>query len=182
MKKNIINAAFAGIMLAGASLCVQSCAGSKAEQDQIADTAVQAAEETTETVTETGDPAYDDAFAAATQGKEVKETKSGLKYAVLEEGDGPSPTAQDEVTVYYTGMLTDGTVFDSTDKHGNEPISFPLSQVIPGWTEGLQLMKTGGEAVFYIPSELAYGPQGIPGVIPANSPLVFKVKLVKIGK
>lgn len=175
--------AFAGIMSAGASLCAfSSCTGSKDQQDKIADTAIQAAEETTETVTETGNPTSDDAFAAAAKGKEIITTPSGLKYAILEEGNGASPAASDEVTVYYTGMLPDGTVFDSTDKHGGEPISFPLNQVIAGWTEGLQLMKTGGEAVFYIPAELGYGPQGIPGVIPANSPLIFNVKLVKIGK
>lgn len=182
MKKIKFNAAFAGLMLAGAAFCaLPSCANS-ARQEAIEDTAVEAAEETADVTTATADPQSMDAFATATKGKEVKTTQSGLRYAILEEGDGASPSASDEVTVLYTGMLPDGTVFDSTDKHGGEPISFPLANVISGWTEGLQLMKTGGEAVFYIPAELAYGPQGIPGVIPGNSPLIFTVKLIGINK
>lgn len=178
MKKSKISATFAGVMFAGVALfAITSCSGNNQREEAIASTAVEAAEVTSETVTANTDPSKIDAFATYSKGKDVKTTPSGLKYAILEEGEGASPTASDNVTVFYTGMLPDGTVFDSTDKHGGEPISFPLNQVIPGWTEGLQLMKRGGKAVFYIPAELAYGAQGIPGVIPPNSPLVFTVEL-----
>ena len=98
-------------------------------------------------------------------------TASGLKYMVLKEGNGKCPGPEDEVTVHYVGKLTDGTVFDSS-----------VDRVIPGWTEGLQLMKEGGKTVFYIPSNLAYGEQGAPGAIPPNADLIFEVELIKVGK
>ena len=107
-------------------------------------------------------------------------TPSGIKYIVLKEGKGKSPTATDNVTVYYEGKLMNGFVFDSTDKNGGQPISFPLNQVIPGWTEGLQLMKEGGKAIFYIPSNLAYGSRALPGV-PPNSDMIFTVELLKVN-
>ncbi len=107
------------------------------------------------------------------------ETSSGLKYLVMEEGSGNAPAATDEVIVHYTGMLTDGTIFDSSVMRG-EPATFPLNAVIPGWTEGLQLMKPGGTTVFYIPSNLAYGEQGAPGAIPPNSDLIFEVQLLSV--
>ena len=107
------------------------------------------------------------------------QTASGLKYVIAKEGNGKSPSATDVVTVHYVGTLTDGSVFDSSVDRG-EPIDFPLNAVIPGWTEGLQLMKEGGEAVFFIPSNLAYGPREIPG-IPANSTLMFWVQLIKVN-
>lgn len=123
------------------------------------------------------------AFLAANQNEAgVKTTASGLQYRINKEGQGKSPAATDVVTVQYEGRLIDGTVFDSTAKHGGEPISFPLNQVIPGWTEGLQLMKEGGDYTFFIPAQLAYGAREIPGAIPANSTLVFDVQLIKVGE
>ena len=111
----------------------------------------------------------------------VKVTASGLQYKVIKEGEGATPTAEDEVTVHYTGKLLNGTVFDSSVNRG-EPATFPLNRVIPGWTEGVQLMKEGAKYEFYIPSDLAYGPQGIPNVIPPHSTLVFEVELIKVVK
>jgi FKBP-type peptidyl-prolyl cis-trans isomerase len=112
---------------------------------------------------------------------DVRETASGLQYVVEKEGEGASPAATDEVTVHYTGRLLDGTVFDSSVNRG-EPATFPLNRVIPGWTEGVQLMKEGAKYTFFIPSDLAYGPQGIPGAIPPHSTLVFEVELIKVIK
>lgn len=108
-------------------------------------------------------------------------TASGLKYIVLREGDGVAPGATDQVTVHYEGKLLDGTIFDSSYMRG-EPTSFPLNAVIPGWTEGLQLMKTNGKTVFYIPSNLAYGERGAGGQIPPNSDLIFTVELINVEK
>lgn len=110
----------------------------------------------------------------------VKTTESGLQYKVLKEGEGASPKADDEVTVHYTGKLLDGTVFDSSVSRG-EPATFPLNRVIPGWTEGVQLMKEGSKYEFFIPSELAYGAQGIPNAIPPHSTLIFEVELIKVN-
>lgn len=108
-------------------------------------------------------------------------TPSGLKYVEVVKGTGAKPGASDNVTVHYTGRLLDGTVFDSSVERG-EPATFPLNAVIPGWTEGLQLMQEGGTTVFYIPSELAYGEQGTPGgPIPPNSDLIFEVELLQVG-
>ncbi len=111
----------------------------------------------------------------------VKETASGLQYVVEKEGTGAQPSATDEVTVHYTGKLLDGTVFDSSVNRG-EPATFPLNRVIPGWTEGVQLMKEGAKYIFFIPSDLAYGPQGVPNAIPPHSTLIFDVELIKVVK
>ena len=111
----------------------------------------------------------------------VKVTSTGLQYRVIKEGEGATPAATDEVTVHYTGKLLDGTVFDSSINRG-EPATFPLNRVIPGWTEGLQLMKEGAKYEFMIPSDLAYGPQGIPNAIPPHAILIFEVELIKVNK
>ena len=121
-------------------------------------------------------------FFDENRGKEgVKETASGLQYIVEKEGTGAQPSATDEVTVHYTGKLLDGTVFDSSVNRG-EPATFPLNRVIPGWTEGVQLMKEGAKYRFFIPSDLAYGPQGIPNAIPPHAILIFEVELIKVIK
>jgi FKBP-type peptidyl-prolyl cis-trans isomerase len=109
----------------------------------------------------------------------VVTTSSGLQYRVLREGQGTKPSARGEVEVHYKGMLIDGTVFDSSYER-KEPISFFLAQVIPGWAEGVQLMSTGAHYEFTIPFELAYGANGIPGVIPKYATLIFEVELLKV--
>lgn len=110
---------------------------------------------------------------------EVKTTASGLQYEVLKEGEGPQPTAADQVVVHYTGKLIDGTVFDSSEERGT-PATFGVSQVIPGWVEALQLMKAGSTWRLFIPSALAYGPQGAGGVIGPNQTLIFDVTLIEV--
>lgn len=124
-----------------------------------------------------------EAFLSENAGKEgVSITDSGLQYNHESEGEGESPTAEDTVTVHYKGTLINGTEFDSSYKRG-EPISFPLNGVIPGWTEGLQLMKVGGKTTFYIPQELAYGARPNPnGPIPPYAALIFDVELIDIKK
>lgn len=107
-------------------------------------------------------------------------TASGLQYEVLVEGSGAKPTATDQVTVHYKGTLTDGKVFDSSYDRG-KPATFPLNRVIPGWTEGVQLMSVGSKYRFTIPPKLGYGAAGAGGVIPPNATLVFEVELLKIN-
>ena len=109
----------------------------------------------------------------------VKATASGLQYKVLKEGNGPQPKAVDTVTVDYKGTLIDGTEFDSSYKRG-QPATFPLNGVIKGWTEGLQLMKTGGKYQFFIPADLAYGQRQMGPDIPPNSTLIFEVELKSV--
>ena len=108
----------------------------------------------------------------------VTVTNSGLQYEVLEEGEGKSPSATDVVKCNYEGRLIDGTVFDSSYKHGG-PLEFALHQVIKGWTEGLQLMKEGSKYRFFIPYNLAYGSRGA-SIIPPYSALVFDVELIEV--
>lgn len=125
--------------------------------------------------------AESEAFLQANKNKPgVKTTDSGLQYKVITEGTGPLPTAEDIVTVHYSGKLIDGTEFDSSYKRG-EPINFPLNGVIPGWTEALQQMKVGSTWELYIPSKLAYGEHGAPPVIGPNQALIFKVNLIGIN-
>lgn len=110
----------------------------------------------------------------------VVTTASGLQYKVLTQGTGPRPaSANTEVEVHYEGRLINGTIFDSSYQRG-ETINFFLNQVIPGWSEGVQLMPTGSIYEFYIPAELGYGARGVGGVIPPNATLIFKVELVKV--
>lgn len=109
----------------------------------------------------------------------VQTTASGLQYEVKKQGTGKQPTAESLVRVHYTGKLTDGKVFDSSVERG-EPVEFQLNQVIPGWTEGLQLMSEGAKYTFYIPANLGYGENGVPGTIPPNSTLVFDVELLEV--
>lgn len=112
---------------------------------------------------------------------EVKTTKSGLQYEVLESTLGQKPKATDTVRVHYEGTLIDGTVFDSSYKRG-ESITFGLNQVIKGWTEGLQLMSVGSKYKLYIPYQLAYGAQGAGSSIPPYAALIFTVELLGIEK
>lgn len=108
----------------------------------------------------------------------VQVTDSGLQYMVIDQGTGPKPKATDKVRVHYRGTLLNGEEFDSSYARG-EPISFELNKVIPGWTEGVQLMPVGSKYMFYIPSALAYGPAG-GGPIGPNATLIFQVELLGI--
>src|SRR6266705_2523460 len=109
----------------------------------------------------------------------VKATASGLEYKVLKEGTGPQPKATDMVTVNYRGTLIDGTEFDSSYKRG-QPATFPLNGVIKGWTEGLQLMKTGAKYQLFVPPNLAYGERAAGPDISPNSTLIFEVELLEV--
>lgn len=106
-------------------------------------------------------------------------TESGLQYEIITEGTGKSPSATDIVNCHYHGTLLDGTVFDSSVDRG-EHAEFGLDKVIPGWTEGVQLMKEGSKYKFYIPTELAYGARGTRGVVQPNMTLIFDVELFEI--
>ncbi len=110
---------------------------------------------------------------------EIVTTASGLQYEVLAEGNGAMPAASDQVVVHYTGKLIDGTVFDSSVERG-QPATFGVTQVIPGWVEALQLMKAGSKWRLYIPSDLAYGPNGAGGAIGPNATLIFDVELLQV--
>ncbi|HWL53551.1 MAG TPA: FKBP-type peptidyl-prolyl cis-trans isomerase [Chthoniobacteraceae bacterium] len=125
--------------------------------------------------------AASDKFLEENKGKEgVKTTASGLQYKIEKAGDGPKPTAEDTVKVHYSGKLIDGTEFDSSYKRG-EPAEFGVGDVIPGWTEALQLMPVGSKWQLFIPPTLAYGEQA-PPVIGPNQALIFEVELIEIVK
>ncbi|MBW8189981.1 FKBP-type peptidyl-prolyl cis-trans isomerase [Neiella marina] len=122
-----------------------------------------------------------DAFLAENAAKEgIMVTESGLQYEVLAAGEGDSPVATDQVKVHYRGTLIDGSQFDSSYDR-NAPAVFFLNQVIPGWTEGVQLMKPGAKYKLYIPSDLGYGEMGSRGAIPGNAALIFEVELLEIN-
>lgn len=169
--KKILAIAMAALMITG----MYSCSSSSNEQA------------TEETTPEYGQQIKDN----KTLGREfleqnakndsVVQTKSGLQYMVLKEGNGAKPGPNDTVTVHYTGKLIDGTVVDSSIESG-EPATFPLNKVIPGWTEGLQLMSEGSEYRLFIPSELAYGSKGAGKTILPNATLIFDVQLIKVKK
>lgn len=158
------------LVFAIASLFVGSMAfGACADKTKSADNEAEETEMTEETPAA---PATPDAEGYIT-------TPSGLKYKVIKEGEGAHPTPTSVVSAKYTGKLLDGTVFDSTDNRGGQPAQFPLNGVIPGWTEGLQLMQPGAIYEFIIPPYLGYGSRDT-GPIPANSTLIFEVELVDI--
>lgn len=124
--------------------------------------------------------AGDDFLTTNAQKDGVVVTKTGLQYEIIKPGTGKSPKAEETVTVHYTGKTIDGTVFDDSTKRG-EPAVFGVNQVIPGWTEVLQLMKEGAKYHVVIPPNLAYGQRGVPPMIEPNSVLVFDVELIAIG-
>ena len=123
------------------------------------------------------------AFSLQISAAELKEAKtaSGLVITKLKDGTGASPKSSDTDKVHYRGVLADGKEFDSSYGRG-QPATFPLNRVIPCWTEGVQLMKLGGKAKLVCPPQIAYGSQGMPGVIPPNATLTFEVELLEIIK
>jgi FKBP-type peptidyl-prolyl cis-trans isomerase len=123
-----------------------------------------------------------EAFLAANRKKQgIQTTASGLQYQILKRGTGATPKASDEVSVHYHGTLLDGTVFDSSQQRG-QPASFRVNEVIPGWTEALQLMKVGDKFRLFIPAELAYAETGAGEFIGPNSTLIFEVELLDVLK
>lgn len=125
--------------------------------------------------------AGEDFLAANTAKPGVVTLPSGLQYEIIKEGTGPKPTAEDQVVCHYHGTTIDGTVFDSSVDRG-EPATFPVGQVIPGWTEALQLMPVGSKWKLYIPAALAYGEKGAGADIKPNAALIFEVELLEIVK
>ncbi len=123
-----------------------------------------------------------EAFLAENKKREgVKVTESGLQYEVIKMGEGPKPTKDDKVKTHYHGTLISGKVFDSSKQRG-EPVEFPVSGVIPGWIEALQLMPVGSQWKLYIPSNLAYGERGVSADIGPNTVLIFEIDLLEIVK
>ncbi|MDE6237001.1 MAG: FKBP-type peptidyl-prolyl cis-trans isomerase [Muribaculaceae bacterium] len=182
MKKQILT-------LGVALLCVGGLMSCKSDKAKAADSAVAVTEETEKVeapLLTDQQIAVSDSVFNAYKGKNsvasdsVVTTSTGLRYMVVKEGEGKAPGATDIVKVHYIGTLPNGEVFDSSVERG-EPISFPLNQVISGWTEGLQLMKEGGKTVFYIPSNLAYGPRAVSDQIGPNQDLVFEVELIQVN-
>ena len=169
-----------------ATLGLASCKGGNKEKADTASTVVAEAEYAEAPVLTDRQMATSDSVFKALKAKQtfaddsVYTTASGLRYMVMKKGEGKKPTAADNVKVHYIGTLPDGRVFDSSVERG-EPITFPLNGVIPGWTEGLQLMQEGGKTVFYIPSAIAYGPRAMSDLIAPNQDLVFEVELIEVN-
>jgi FKBP-type peptidyl-prolyl cis-trans isomerase len=168
LNENILLDAIKAHMAGNAKMDVQTA--SKTYQEEIKRIADQK--------TKANKKAGEDFLAANKKKAGVQSTGTGLQYLHTTPGTGAQPDNNDKVTVHYHGTLIDGTVFDSSVERG-QPATFGLNQVIPGWTEGLQLMKEGGKTTFYIPSELAYGARAT-GKIQANSALIFEVELIKV--
>ncbi len=172
--KKILFSAIAAMLMMGMASC-----GGNTESSE-------ATETTEETAPDSGEQIKDNLtlgrefLAENAKNDSVVQTESGLQYMVLKEGTGAKPGPTDNVTVHYTGRLLDGTVFDSSVD--GEPATFPLNRVIPGWTEGLQLMSEGAKYRLFIPSELAYGENGAGDKILPNSTLIFDVELIKVEK
>jgi len=142
---------------------------------------MQAKQEAERNATADANRVASEAFLAENASKEgVQTTESGLQYKVLTAGEGAVPSAEDQVTVHYRGTLIDGTEFDSSIARG-QPATFPVTGVIPGWVEALQMMPVGSKWELYIPSDLAYGPGGAGGRIGPNSALIFEVELIAIA-
>jgi FKBP-type peptidyl-prolyl cis-trans isomerase FklB len=120
-------------------------------------------------------------FATNKKAPGVITLKSGVQYKVIKQGTGASPTLNDKVTINYAGKLLSGKIFDSSYKRGT-PATLPLAHVISGWQQVLPKMKVGETVMMFVPAAYAYGPQGIPGVIPPSSALIFKVNLISVGK
>ena len=174
-----------GIVLIGLLLAACSSAPQPTAEAPAAATPTTVVAEPTEVEAPVAEATATEAATSGTENKSTEEnavtTASGLQYVVIEEGTGPAPQPGDVVKVHYTGTLEDGTKFDSSRDRG-EPIQFPLGvgSVIPGWDEGIGLMKKGGKAKLIIPPDLGYGEKGAGGVIPPNATLIFEVELVDI--
>ncbi len=170
------------VIVSVAAVALTGCSGSNESAGGGAGTNAAASAPMAPAASTTDPKAAGEAFLAENGKKPgVITTPSGLQYTILKSGTGDSPKASDTVTVHYTGTLIDGTVFDSSVQRG-VPASFPVNQVIPGWTEALQLMKVGDKWKLFIPSNLAYGAQSPGPGIPANSMLIFEVELLSINK
>ena len=157
-----------------------SCSENKESDEKSSSTTITKAEDRTDLISEEDKKMKEEgiSFLNSKETSEgVAKTESGLLYEVITEGEGEKPVASNTVKVHYTGSFIDGKVFDSSVERG-EPIEFPLTQVIAGWTEGLQLMSVGSKYKFYIPYNLAYGDKGYPGAIPPYSTLIFEVELL----
>jgi FKBP-type peptidyl-prolyl cis-trans isomerase len=137
------------------------------------------AQQQLETQTEANKMKGADYLAENAKKEGVSVTESGLQYSVITQGDGAKPGATDQVTVHYRGTLIDGTEFDSSYSRG-EPATFGLNQVIPGWTEGVQLMNVGSKYLFVVPYQLGYGERGAGGAIGPFETLIFEVELIEI--
>ena len=178
MKSEGMNEINSEALASGFSAVMNDNATISAEE---ADALVRTAMEAVKEKASQADRAEGESFLAENAKKKgIFVTETGLQYQHDTEGTGENPGPTDKVTVHYQGTLLDGTEFDSSYKRG-EPISFPLNGVIPGWTEGLQLMKVGGKTTFYIPQDLAYGARPNPGgPIPPYAALIFVVELLGI--